>query len=211
MTVIDGATKGTTTVATGANPSAVAINPITNKIYVSNTGSDSVTPAFATCNAPDVAVITTGETPATFKISVSTTGLMHSASLTPTSRIGQTAAATQFSQLGVAGLMFACVTQFGRRKRLFRPCTHSHRPSASSPLHCMHIGSIRAGLCLWMLLICVSGTALLTGCGGGDGGTTPPTNPPPPAQSTPPGTYTLTVAATVGTHAQTTKLTLVVQ
>ena len=80
----------------------------------------------------------------------------------------------------------------------------------------MRSGWIRAALCLSMLLVCVSGTALLTGCGGnnsgnGNSGTTPPTNPPPPSQSTAPGTYTLTVVATVGGLARTTQLTLVVQ
>ena len=78
----------------------------------------------------------------------------------------------------------------------------------------MRIGWIRAALCLSMLLVCVSGTVLLTGCGSnnpGNGGTTPPTNPPPAAQGTAPGTYTLTVVATVGGLARTTQLTLVVQ
>ena len=39
MTVIDGATKATATVAAGTNPCAVAVNPVTNKIYVANSGS----------------------------------------------------------------------------------------------------------------------------------------------------------------------------
>ncbi len=36
VTVIDGATNGTTTVNVGAGPRAVAVNPVTNKIYVAN-------------------------------------------------------------------------------------------------------------------------------------------------------------------------------
>ena len=36
MTVIDGATNATTTVAAGTEPLAVAVNPVTNKIYVAN-------------------------------------------------------------------------------------------------------------------------------------------------------------------------------
>jgi YVTN family beta-propeller protein len=32
--VIDGATNAATTVATGSNPIEVAVNPVTNKIYV---------------------------------------------------------------------------------------------------------------------------------------------------------------------------------
>ena len=38
MTVIDGATNNTTTVAVGTNPVAVAVNPNTNQIYVVNSG-----------------------------------------------------------------------------------------------------------------------------------------------------------------------------
>jgi YVTN family beta-propeller protein len=43
VTVIDGATNNTTTVAVGAVPVALAVNPATNKVYVVNYGSDTVT------------------------------------------------------------------------------------------------------------------------------------------------------------------------
>jgi len=43
VTVIDGATNNTTTVAAGTGPVAVAVNPTTNQIYVANTGSKNVT------------------------------------------------------------------------------------------------------------------------------------------------------------------------
>ena len=44
MTVIDGATNTTNTVvAAGSYPYAVAVNPVTNKIYVANQGSNTVT------------------------------------------------------------------------------------------------------------------------------------------------------------------------
>ena len=43
MTVIDGTNNSTTTVAAGIYPDAVAVNPVTNKIYVTNRGSDNVT------------------------------------------------------------------------------------------------------------------------------------------------------------------------
>ena len=36
VTVIDGATNSTTTVAAGYGPSAIAVNPVTNQIYVAN-------------------------------------------------------------------------------------------------------------------------------------------------------------------------------
>jgi YVTN family beta-propeller protein len=43
VTVIDGATNTTTTVAAGTFPDGVAVNPVTNQIYVTNQGSDNVT------------------------------------------------------------------------------------------------------------------------------------------------------------------------
>jgi hypothetical protein len=79
----------------------------------------------------------------------------------------------------------ACLARFGRRERPTRPCARIHGPCARLPSPGMRIGWIRAALCLGMLLVCVSGTALLTGCGGGHSG--------------------------VGGLAQTTQLTLVVQ
>jgi DNA-binding beta-propeller fold protein YncE len=42
VTVIDGATNNTTTVAAGTWPYAVAVNPNTNQIYVVNNGSNNV-------------------------------------------------------------------------------------------------------------------------------------------------------------------------
>jgi YVTN family beta-propeller protein len=43
VTVIDGATNTTTTVAVGGGPAVVAVNPVTNKIYVVNEFSSNVT------------------------------------------------------------------------------------------------------------------------------------------------------------------------
>jgi YVTN family beta-propeller protein len=43
VTVIDGATNGTTTVPVGTDPYSVAVNPVTNMIYVANDASDNVT------------------------------------------------------------------------------------------------------------------------------------------------------------------------
>ena len=60
MTVIDGATNNTTTVAVGtleALPHAVAVNPVTNQIYVANNSSNNVTVIDgATNNTTTVAV-----------------------------------------------------------------------------------------------------------------------------------------------------------
>ena len=42
VTVIDGATNGTSTVTTGLNTDAVSVNPVTNKIYAANYGSNTV-------------------------------------------------------------------------------------------------------------------------------------------------------------------------
>lgn len=41
MTVINGATSATTSVPVGASPSAIAVNPVTNQVYVA--GSNTVT------------------------------------------------------------------------------------------------------------------------------------------------------------------------
>jgi DNA-binding beta-propeller fold protein YncE len=43
VTVIDGATNTTTTVLAGICPTAIAVNPATNKIYVANFGFSSIT------------------------------------------------------------------------------------------------------------------------------------------------------------------------
>ena len=52
MTVIDGATNSTTTVSAGFSPMAVAVNPVTNKIYVANfDGSNNVTVIDGATNA----------------------------------------------------------------------------------------------------------------------------------------------------------------
>ena len=52
LTVIDGATHSTATIAVGNNPQAVAVNPTTNKIYVANTNpSGAVTVIDGVSNA----------------------------------------------------------------------------------------------------------------------------------------------------------------
>ena len=42
VTVIDGATNSTTTVAAGTAPMRIAVNPVTNKIYVANTNAVTI-------------------------------------------------------------------------------------------------------------------------------------------------------------------------
>jgi len=49
--VIDGATNGTTPVAVGTGPCAVAVNPVTNKIYVANSNSNNLTVVDGATNA----------------------------------------------------------------------------------------------------------------------------------------------------------------
>ena len=51
VTVIDGATNATTTVAAGTVPRSVAVNPVTNQIYVANDGSNNVTVIDGATNA----------------------------------------------------------------------------------------------------------------------------------------------------------------
>ena len=43
VAVVDGATKTTNTINAGSNPYAVAINQVTNKVYVPNMGDNTVT------------------------------------------------------------------------------------------------------------------------------------------------------------------------
>ena len=43
VAVVDGATKTTNTINAGSNPNAVAVNQVTNKVYVPNIGDNTVT------------------------------------------------------------------------------------------------------------------------------------------------------------------------
>src|ERR1022692_270134 len=61
VTVIDGATNATTTVPVGSYPDAIAVNSVTNKIYVGNRGSNSVTVIDGATNGADT--ITVGSNP----------------------------------------------------------------------------------------------------------------------------------------------------
>ncbi|MGZ4520350.1 MAG: YncE family protein, partial [Mycobacteriaceae bacterium] len=61
VTVIDGATNTTTTVAAGTTPTAVAVNPVTDKIYVANKGSKNVTVIDGATNT--TTTVTAGFTP----------------------------------------------------------------------------------------------------------------------------------------------------
>jgi len=61
VTVIDGATNNTTTVATGSYPKVLAVNPVTNKIYVANQGNRTVTVIDGASNG--TTTIAAGSTP----------------------------------------------------------------------------------------------------------------------------------------------------
>ena len=61
MTVIDGATNATSTVPAGDGPTAVAVNPVTNKMYVANHGSGNVTVIDGATNA--TSTLTAGSSP----------------------------------------------------------------------------------------------------------------------------------------------------
>ena len=43
ITVMQGATNATTTLTAGTGPSALSVNPVTNKVYVTNDGGGNVT------------------------------------------------------------------------------------------------------------------------------------------------------------------------
>jgi YVTN family beta-propeller protein len=51
VTVIDGATNATTSVAVGTSPDAIDVNMVTNKVYVANAGSNTVTVIDGATNA----------------------------------------------------------------------------------------------------------------------------------------------------------------
>ena len=51
VTVIDGATNLATTVRVGQGPRAIAVNPVTNKIYTANYGSKDATEIDGATNA----------------------------------------------------------------------------------------------------------------------------------------------------------------
>jgi len=76
VTVINGTTNATTTVAVGTNPVAVAVNPATNTIYVANYGSANVTVINGATNATTTVAVGTNPhgvavNPVTNKIYVS--------------------------------------------------------------------------------------------------------------------------------------------
>jgi len=58
VTIIDGATNAATTLAVGTNPSAVAVNPVTNQIYITNQGSNNVTVMDGTTDANSMVEVT---------------------------------------------------------------------------------------------------------------------------------------------------------
>ena len=60
--MIDGATNTTQTVSVGSESLAVAVNPVTNKIYVANSGANSVS-AIDMTTRKEVARIPVGEVP----------------------------------------------------------------------------------------------------------------------------------------------------
>ena len=61
VTVIDGATNATSTVSAGTSPQAMAVNPVTDKVYVVNTGSGTVTVIDGATNA--TSTVNVGATP----------------------------------------------------------------------------------------------------------------------------------------------------
>ena len=61
VTVLNGVTNGTSTISTGNIPEGVAVNPLTNKIYVANSGSGTVTVIDGATNT--TTTVTAGATP----------------------------------------------------------------------------------------------------------------------------------------------------
>ena len=59
--MIDEASYATATIPVGSYPSAVAVNPVTNKIYVANQNSNTVTVIDGVTNS--TAIVATGRSP----------------------------------------------------------------------------------------------------------------------------------------------------
>jgi hypothetical protein len=142
-------------------------------------------PAETTCNVPTAAVVATPATPGTFQITVKTTG--SSAALVPTVPFGPgmqppTALPTWLVTLLV---FFFCASLL----------------MISSKVPSGRLRTVRVALAACLVMLPISTAMMLTGCGGGSAS----------PKSTTPGTYTLTVTATIGSQTKTTQLTLVVQ
>jgi YVTN family beta-propeller protein len=232
VTVIDGATNNTTTVAVGNGPDDVAVNPNTNLIYVVNFGNGSpqagsVTvidgPAadFALTSNPASTTVTAGQsgtftltvTPQgsfTSPISFSCTGLPALAGCTfsPASVTPNSSTATSTLTITTTAQAASLASPFGRR---------------SSPLYAMWLvlpamllGAVgmaapkrRKLLSYCIVFLLVSGCLLQVACsgasnssGGGGGGGT---------GGTPAGSYTITVAGTAGSTQNAASVTLTVQ
>jgi YVTN family beta-propeller protein len=71
VTVIDGATNATTSVAVGTNPAGIAVNTVTNKIYVSNEYGNSVSVIDGTTNVV-TATVPVGVNPSAIAVNTTT-------------------------------------------------------------------------------------------------------------------------------------------
>jgi hypothetical protein len=167
--------------ATGGSP--------TDKLMVSISCTGA--PSLSTCTAPTTPVVVTPAAPATFSITVTTTGSamlvpgVHSQpKMWPPAVVRSLPVVVLALLLSVAALLAWKESSAGR----------------------LRIVSVALSACL--VLVPLSAATLLVGCGGGSNSPTPTPTPKP---STPSGTYTLTVTATNSGKAQTTQLTLVVQ
>jgi sugar lactone lactonase YvrE len=148
-------------------------------------------PSLSTCSGPAAPVVVTPAAPATFSITVTTTG---SAVLAP----GVQFEPKMWSPTAIQTLPVAIMALL-----LFVAALLSWTQGPAGRLR-----TVRLALSICLVLLPLSAAALLIGCGGGSSSPTPTPTPKP---STPSGTYTLTVTATTSGKAQTTQLTLVVQ
>ena len=158
-------------------------------VTISCTGA----PTLSTCSGPAAPVVVTPAAPATFSITVMTTG---SAVLAPGGQLEP----KMWSPTAIQTLPVAVMTLL-----LFVAALLGWTQSPAGRLR-----TVRTALSICLVLLPLSAATLLIGCGGGSSSTTP-TPTPTPKPSTPTGTYTLTVTATSSGKAQTTQLTLVVQ
>jgi sugar lactone lactonase YvrE len=158
-------------------------------------GTPSVTvtcsgaPSLATCTAPSAPQTPTVGNPATFAVTVSTTGPGMVAPQPESKPNLQPPAALRILPITVVALWL---------------CIAAMLAWIQNPA--IRLRTVRLAATACLILVPMFATAFLTGCGGGSSSSTPP-----PQQGTPAGTYTIVVTTTVNNVSQTTQLTLVVQ
>jgi hypothetical protein len=139
-------------------------------------------PAQSTCSVPSGAIGASPATPSTFPVTVKTTGSNNvQVPVAPFWRRVQPPGALPISLVASLALLFYTIAMLGWTR-----------------IPAGRLRTIRVALAACLVLLPMSAATMLTGCGSA-------------TASTKPGTYKLTVTATIGSQTQTVQLTLIVQ